>query len=424
MSIGDCVLRGSPEDFRQREITMKMDICSKKAQFVSKGLVFVAEFHQANPHCSAIVFCNSRKQSQHFSKELEKKLDHMRLSVDVININGSLDKIDKFWRIRLFCDNRHTRHGQFRVLVTTNASNVGIDKNSVALQVRFELPRDLPTYFQEQGRGSRCPGEPSTCILYGDLGSYVYLRIQLFAVGNDVEDDVTSSTPGGNGYNSAISPWKQGQASPKKKNYPLSIMARRTLCLRTQTKFHEVIRYFCLDLGCQQARGEFYLSTGALPQARMDYEVCNNSCPICTKCWHELFIPVYLMSVVSFLEFLMLTGKLPAEVDYTTPVSSVLAASAFWKETIFDRNFHKVTRNYVDAFFLLAAAGILKLEPKKDSLFQWVVAREHGESITAVSFIEANIGTPLYKRDDLWNGINVISEARLRKRDPSLLNNI
>jgi hypothetical protein len=120
--------------------------------------------------------------------------------------------------------------------------DVGIDKNSVALQVRFELQRDLPTYFQEQGRGSRCPGEPSTCILYGDLGSYVYLRIQLFAVGNDVEDDVTSSTPGGNGYNSAISPWKQGQASPKKKNYPLSIMARRTLCLRTQTKFHEVIR--------------------------------------------------------------------------------------------------------------------------------------------------------------------------------------
>jgi len=124
MSIGDCVLRGSPEDFRQREITMKMNICSKKAQFVSKGLVVVAEFLQANPHCSAIVFCNSRKKYQHFAKELEKKLDHMRLLVDVININRSLDKIDKFWRIRLFCDNRHTRQGQFRVLVTTNNERI------------------------------------------------------------------------------------------------------------------------------------------------------------------------------------------------------------------------------------------------------------------------------------------------------------
>ncbi len=115
----------------------------------------------------------------------------------------------------------------------------------------------------------------------------------------------------------------------------------------------------------------------------------------------------------------MLTGKLPAEVDYKTPVSSVLATSALWKETILDRNFRKVSRSHVDAFFLsLAAAGILKLEPKKDS---WVVAREHGESTTSVSFIKAHIGTPLYKCNDSWNGINVFSEARMRKRDPSLL---
>jgi hypothetical protein len=177
-------------------------------------------------------------------------------------------------------------NSEYSLQRTTNASNVGLDKNSVALQVRYELPRDLPTYFQEQGRGSRCPSEPSTCILFGDLSSHVYLRIQRFAVGNDVEDDVTSSTTDGNGYNSAISPWKQGQVSPKKKNYPLSIMARRTLRLRTQTELHEVMRYFCLNLGCQHARGEFYLSTSALAQERMDYEVCNNSCPICTKGWH------------------------------------------------------------------------------------------------------------------------------------------
>jgi len=95
-------------------------------------------------------------------KELEKKLDHKRLLVDVVNINGSLDKIDKFWPFRLFCDDRHTGHGQFRALVTANTSNVGIDKHSVALQVRFEWPRDLLTYFQERGRGLRCQGEQST----------------------------------------------------------------------------------------------------------------------------------------------------------------------------------------------------------------------------------------------------------------------
>ena len=87
---------------------MKMDICSKKSQFVLKGLVVVAKFLQDNPDCSVIVFCNSRKQSQHFAIEFEKKLDHKRLSVDVVNINGSLDKIGKCWQIRLFCDDWHT----------------------------------------------------------------------------------------------------------------------------------------------------------------------------------------------------------------------------------------------------------------------------------------------------------------------------
>ncbi len=62
------------------------------------------------------------------------------VSIDIININGSLDKIDKFWRIRLFCDNHHSCQGIYRALVTTNASNVGIDKHSIALQVQFNGP--------------------------------------------------------------------------------------------------------------------------------------------------------------------------------------------------------------------------------------------------------------------------------------------
>ena len=87
--------------------------------------------------------------------------------------------MDKFWRIHLYYDKGHVQEANFRVLVTTNAVNVGIDKSHIALQVRFDWPRGLLTYFQERGRGLRQPGVRSTCVLYADLSSYVFLLCQL-----------------------------------------------------------------------------------------------------------------------------------------------------------------------------------------------------------------------------------------------------
>jgi hypothetical protein len=72
----------------------------------------------------------------------------MKLNVDVIYINGLLHKTDKFWRIQLFCNETHMREADFCLSVTTNASNVGIDKSSIALQMRFKWLQDLLTYFQ------------------------------------------------------------------------------------------------------------------------------------------------------------------------------------------------------------------------------------------------------------------------------------
>jgi len=76
---------------------MKLEICAKKAIFVSKGLAMVTRFLEQNPDSSVIIFCNSRQQSLHIASQLEKKLNMKKLAVDVLNINGSLDKTDKFW---------------------------------------------------------------------------------------------------------------------------------------------------------------------------------------------------------------------------------------------------------------------------------------------------------------------------------------
>ncbi len=75
---------------------MKLEMSAKKAIFISKGLAMVTNFLEQNPDCSVVIFCNSRQQSLHIAGQLEKKLDMKKLAVDVLNINGSLNKTNKF----------------------------------------------------------------------------------------------------------------------------------------------------------------------------------------------------------------------------------------------------------------------------------------------------------------------------------------
>ena len=92
---------------------MQTYICSAKGLYVSKGLTLVSEFLRDHTAKSAVIICNSRHQSQHFRDHLELKLNKMQLNVDVLHINGSLHKTDKFWRICLFCDKGHIQEADF-----------------------------------------------------------------------------------------------------------------------------------------------------------------------------------------------------------------------------------------------------------------------------------------------------------------------
>ena len=109
---GESIIRASPTVFDQCEIEMQI-ICSEKGLYVSKGLTLVSEFLRDHPMKSAVIFCNSRHQSQHFRDHLERKLNELKLNNDVLHINGLLHKTDKFWRICLFCDEGHIREADF-----------------------------------------------------------------------------------------------------------------------------------------------------------------------------------------------------------------------------------------------------------------------------------------------------------------------
>ena len=109
---------------------------------------------------------------RHFGTELERKLNEARKKFDVIT--GTLNKNEKFWRICLICGNEEEEEfvGEcsFCARVFANACNVGVDDSHINYYVC--LPRDLHTYLQESGHGSRRLGSQSGFILYVELTSY------------------------------------------------------------------------------------------------------------------------------------------------------------------------------------------------------------------------------------------------------------
>ena len=312
---------------------MQTCICSTKGQFVSKGLTLLAEFIRDNLSSSAVLFCNSRQQSQHFRDNLERELNNMKLNVDVIHINGSLHKTDKFWCICLFCDKGHINEADYRVLVTKNAANVGIDKSSIALQMQFKWPRDLLTYFPERGRGSRQRGNKLTCTLYSDLSSYVSFMYKLLRGDDDLNGEIVDVGGTGEceGFNSAISPRRQvrqaRQANTSQDDYALGPAAKKQLQAQSLTELNKVMQFFCHNYGCQHEQGEIYLSSGLLDSLPA-LGHCT-SYPVYNRTYHKDFLPVYRSGVESFLEWLTATAKLPFTVKFKVQLSSLLMLNAY-----------------------------------------------------------------------------------------------
>lgn len=170
-----------------------------------------------------------------------------------------------FWRIRLYTssDGEFVPDTSFRVLLSTNAANVGIDRNHIDIIVRFGLPRDLMTYFQERGRGARKPRSTAECVLYASMSSFVSIMTQILSY-NKLTDttDLTNEELEIRGAESAITPLaasaqrqlerrrnkskKNSQDTPKqpKSKYRLSHSMRRQLRQRMISEINGVLRVF------------------------------------------------------------------------------------------------------------------------------------------------------------------------------------
>ena len=81
------------------------------------------------------------------------------------------------------------------------------------------------------------------------------------------------------GMNSAIkTPKKHWYSKRRKSRHDLSALMKRVLRIRQTNDIMDVLKFFCLDFGCQHVRVECFLACGELKPPSPGIEPCNSMC--------------------------------------------------------------------------------------------------------------------------------------------------
>ncbi len=175
---------------------------------------------------------------------------------------------------------------------------------------------------------------------------------------------------------------------------------------------------FLLDLSVLDVRTEIHLSTRSLDSVPAIGHC--TTCFICNCTYHKDFLPVFRSGVISFLEWLTATTKLPFIIDFKVNISSLL------KQAIFGMRYKpskSVSWTNVDALFLsLAASGIIKTQNTNDGI-KWFVGCQAPllpQTKINVTLMDARIGEAKYKLDEYWVGIHQHPPTRIRVCTPQI----
>ena len=103
---------------------------------------------------SAIIYVRSRRKA----REVAQYLRHQRISADFYHAGLSPDVRSK--------KQEQWIHNKFRVMASTNAFGMGIDKPDVRLVIHIDMPNSLEAYFQEAGRAGRDGKKAYAALLY------------------------------------------------------------------------------------------------------------------------------------------------------------------------------------------------------------------------------------------------------------------
>lgn len=103
---------------------------------------------------SAVVYVRNRRRTKEIATELQRR------GISAGYYHAGLDLDERSARQEAWINN------QIRVIVSTNAFGMGIDKPDVRLVVHLDLPDSLEAYFQEAGRAGRDGKKSYAVLLY------------------------------------------------------------------------------------------------------------------------------------------------------------------------------------------------------------------------------------------------------------------
>lgn len=132
--------------------------------FERQNLTYVVQ-HEENKLGRLLRICNRIKgtgivyvRNRRRTREISDFLNAQKVSADFYHAGldaPTRDKRQTAWMT-----------GQTRVMVSTNAFGMGIDKPNVRFVVHMDLPDSLEAYFQEAGRGGRDGNQSYAVVLY------------------------------------------------------------------------------------------------------------------------------------------------------------------------------------------------------------------------------------------------------------------
>ena len=150
----------SPKIF---EASFERSNLSYETQESENKLVEIVNYCKSHDNLCGIVYCQTRKSV----KDVARILQANRISVGVYH--GGMTKEDRERMLKDWLDDK------IKVMVSTNAFGMGIDKPDVRFVLHYEFPPTLEAYFQEAGRAGR-DGKESRAIVFWEKQDLTVLQ--------------------------------------------------------------------------------------------------------------------------------------------------------------------------------------------------------------------------------------------------------